>query len=173
MTTRRQKSQAGGVVSIVYLCAFLPTVGGSVDNLWNGSGAVLHFDVLEDGVAFPSNPIDAFYGGVEPKLAQYCADNLGVQPGVTFITGATAEAWRFLPMTYIHCTQDGAIPYVLQQKMVAAVRASDAAAVRVETLEASHSPFLNEKVDELVGMVETAWNSNAATYKYPAVKSAQ
>lgn len=160
-SSRKKAAEAGGILQIVYFCAFLPRIGGGVANLWEGSGATLHFDVSDDGVAFPSNPFEAFYRDVEKADAEKYKSHLHVQPAATFVAGATGEAWRFMPITYIYCTQDEAIPYTLQQKLVAAAKDAGALDLHTEVLESSHSPHANRQLTPLVGLVKEAWNKSA------------
>jgi pimeloyl-ACP methyl ester carboxylesterase len=66
----------------------------------------------------------------------------------------SAARWGSIPRTYIHCTEDRAIPAALQLKMIA-----DADAVSAEnrcqvlTLQSSHSPFVS-RVGELTSLLQ-------------------
>jgi hypothetical protein len=68
------------------------------------------------------------------------------EPAAVFGASAkgTAERWGSLPRTYIRCVDDQAIPVAAQDLFIAEADAlTPANPTKVETLTASHSPFIS------------------------------
>lgn len=168
-TSRHNLGQPGGIVHVVYLCAFMPMLGGSVRSIFTDSGALLAFDIDGEGNSFPNNPHEAFYADVDPTEAKRMSDNLITHPAKAHGALTTAEAWRYFPVTYLYCEQDMAITIACQHEMVAAIEKGGAMKpVRTETFNASHSPFLSMPKD-IVAAVQRAWNVSAERLKLAAV----
>ena len=163
---RHQEGSSGGIVQLVYLCAFMPQIGESVSTIFTDSGAVLEFNVDEQGCAIPKNPIEAFYADVALDEAKFMADNLIIHPIEAHATGATNTAWLHYPITYIYCELDQAIVISRQQDMVKAVQDAGISKIRTTTLKASHSPFLSD-LQRAIEEVRLGWNAFATEEKYP------
>lgn len=73
-----------------------------------------------------------------PKIAQY--------------TAVSHEAFREVPVTYLLCEKDKAIPVEVQKMMIDKMEESGVKVGRIESCQGSHSPFLSmpEKVVEVV-----------------------
>jgi hypothetical protein len=69
-------------------------------------------------------------------------------PAKAFMTPLTNEGWRYVPVTYLYCENDQAIPIAVQRSFVENCEVK----VREVSCESAHSPFLNmpEKVVETV-----------------------
>lgn len=66
----------------------------------------------------------------------------------------TAARWGSIPRTYIHCTEDRAIPPALQLRMIAdADSLAPTNRTRVVEMRSSHSPFVS-RVDELATVLQ-------------------
>jgi hypothetical protein len=66
----------------------------------------------------------------------------------------TWAPWECVPVTYVFCTRDNAIPIEVQEGMVKGAGAR----FREVVVEAGHSPFLS-KVEEVVGAIVGAAES--------------
>ena len=73
-------------------------------------------------------------------------------PRAAQFTAVSHEAFREVPVTYLLCEQDQALPVEIQQMMVGRLEEAGAKVATVETCAGSHSPFLSipETVVEVV-----------------------
>ncbi|TEA21314.1 Methylesterase 10 [Colletotrichum sidae] len=139
-TTRRAAGRAGGVIRLVFCAAFMAPEGTSLSDLFRGQ-AMPWFVVSDDGmVVKPTNPQDIFYNDFEQDAAREAALRLKCHSYRTFFSKATYAAWRDVPVTYIVCEQDHAVPAVAQELMIA----GSGVDVVVERMDAGHSPFMNK-----------------------------
>jgi hypothetical protein len=62
------------------------------------------------------------------------------------------EAWREVPVTYLLCEKDQALPVEVQKMMIGRIKEAGGKVGTVESCEGSHSPFLSmpETVVEVV-----------------------
>lgn len=133
---------APNVAHLVYLTAFCPDRGETVSGLAGSTdspgdlGAAIR--VGDDGNLSldPEKAVPALYGDCTPEDVAVALARLGPQPLATFTQEARAAGWIGHRSTYVVCTEDRAIPVVLQRTMAARCTES------VE-LRASHSPFLS------------------------------
>jgi pimeloyl-ACP methyl ester carboxylesterase len=99
---------------------------------------------------------EAFYGDVDPALAEAATGLLTPDGPLSIMTGTTTytrDGFGSVPRTYIVCTQDMAIRPALQAKFIEEADAAfPANPTSVIHLDASHSPFLS-KPDELAGIL--------------------
>ena len=96
----------------------------------------------DDGLMHIQDPEGHFYNDLEPDDAKKFAAMLTGLPTSTQWTEVTHEAFREIPVTYLVCEKDAAIPEEVQRMMCSRI---EALGVRVdyETCSASHSPFLS------------------------------
>ena len=87
------------------------------------------------------HPHQHFYNDLSTEDADYWVQKL--KP-MTFPPPVTpkGEAWRIIPIAYLYCTMDNALPFAAQKMMVETMRDSGAQ-IETETFESSHSPFLS------------------------------
>lgn len=123
---------------IVYLAAFQFDVGESQLGLTGGKPAP--WWIIEDDTMTPGTPRDIFYADVAAVEAESAIARLKPQSVVVVTETVAAAAWHTIPSTYVVCTQDRAIPPVIQEQM--AQRATS-----VRHLNTSHSPFLSRPDD--------------------------
>ncbi len=126
---------------LIYLCAFMPEEGESLDALALSAPNPDLFAAIEAGAdQRQSVSADAvgplFYNDCDGVTVAWAAARLRSMLG-GFGEAITRVAWRDLPSTYIVCADDRAIPPDLQRRMAA--RAAD-------TIEwqTSHSPFASQ-----------------------------
>jgi hypothetical protein len=72
----------------------------------------------------------------------------------TKFIGATSAAWKVIPLSYLICEDDHAIPVAVQEAMVKACK-DPGAPMETERIFTSDSPFLS-KPDDVVGFLRRA-----------------
>lgn len=131
---------------LVYLCAFLipdgePMVATALADSASALVSGLIFNEAE-GWHIPKAEIyrEAFYHDCPEADVALCSSLLCKEPNAPVGTPLQLSAERFgsVPKTYIFTSEDKAITYGLQQKMVERVPVN-----RTYTLQTSHSPFLS------------------------------
>lgn len=128
------------IVRLVYLCAFVPDPGESLNDI--GGGRPAPWIVLrENGTCIPDPALaaDLFYGDCDAPTQAWAMSRLRPQPTRAFTEAVPSPAWQQIPSSYIACTQDHAMPIDVQRRLASKVDDG------IE-LEASHSPFLSQPV---------------------------
>lgn len=147
----RLTPSSGKVVGIVQVCAFTPPSKTSLFDLVNPSVA-FHHDHEGWQIIDTTDPVNVFYNDLSPDQAQYWKSRLLKQSTSPLTDREPVYAgWADVPVWYLLCTRDQAIPIQAQEGMVAAARAAGAS-ITTKTLDAGHSPFLS-KPDETVGFI--------------------
>ncbi|KAJ6441613.1 G-protein coupled receptor [Purpureocillium lavendulum] len=147
-----RNSDKGGVTDIILFCAFIPSEGDSLAGLFGGELPPWLVPQPDDTVIWV-DPIARLYNDVSPEEAKW-ANELCVPFGhkVQYMPIKCERiAWRDIPLTYITCEDDQAIPAAVQDGMVDKVE-QQGIKVRKYRLPASHSPFLSmpEKLVDIV-----------------------
>ncbi|MFI1509042.1 alpha/beta fold hydrolase [Streptomyces sp. NPDC020597] len=149
---------------MVYLTAFMPASDipavayiQSADNEGELVGpslradptviGALRFDLASENAAYRQQLRQAFFGDVDPVVADAALGLLSPDAPVGIAAGATTltrDGWGSIPRTYVTCAQDMAIRPALQRRFITE---ADAAfpdnSTSVVALDASHSPFLS------------------------------
>jgi pimeloyl-ACP methyl ester carboxylesterase len=125
------------VARLVYLCAFMPEAGESLNGITGGPPPWIV--ALDDGrmLSDLTKAPDTFYADCDSETCERAVARLRPMPVAPFEDPVHSPAWKELPSTYVVCTQDQAIPPELQQE-VFAPRADE-----VLVLKKSHSPFFS------------------------------
>lgn len=126
---------------LVYLCAFMPDTGESVNTL---AGSLPNPDLFAAFVTEPGGRLSIQREAIGPQFYNDC-DELTVgwaESRLRSMFGGlgdpvTRVAWRDVPSTYIVCSDDRAIPPDLQRRM------SERASSTIEWAT-SHSPFASQ-----------------------------
>ncbi|WP_026400847.1 alpha/beta fold hydrolase [Actinomadura rifamycini] len=161
------------IAHAVYLSAYMPAsgvpaaaytrtpeaAGDQVAPLLRGDPArigALRLDLATDDADYRRRLREAFYGDVDPVLAD-AATGLLTPDGPTGImlgtTALTRDGWGSVRRTYLVCAKDAAIGPSLQARFIAEADAAfPDAPMSVVRLDASHSPFLSIP-DELAAAV--------------------
>ena len=73
-------------------------------------------------------------------------------PKAAQFTAVSHETFREVPVTYLLCEKDQALPVEVQKMMISRIEEAGVKVGTVETCEGSHSPFLSmpEKVVDVV-----------------------
>jgi pimeloyl-ACP methyl ester carboxylesterase len=147
------------VSGLVYVCAFAPDVGESVQSLIKDpppGAPVPPILPPREGYLLLDKPKfhASFAGDVDADKAAFMADSQ-VPWGLAAVAGAITEpAWRKKPSWYLVATGDRMIPAAAQRMM--AKRAGST----VTEVAGSHAIFLS-KPDAVVNLIATAANSKA------------
>ena len=151
---RAAQKLGGGVVHLIYICAFMLQVGESV-----GSASLprpVPEPVERDdetGTTFLCEPpVALFYADLEPERAKRMEAMLVRQAGAAMIDAVTYPAWRDIPTTYLRMKDDHVLFPEWQDRQIKAVQDAGVA-IGVEEFKASHSPYLSIP-GEMVAAVE-------------------
>jgi pimeloyl-ACP methyl ester carboxylesterase len=131
------------VVALVYIAAFAPDKGESVNTLIADpppGAPVPPILPPENGFLYLDRGhfAEAFAADVPPAQARFMADSQ-VPWGVDALTGAVTEpAWRHKPSWYLVATEDRMIPPPAQRAM------AERAGATVADIPASHSVYLSQ-----------------------------
>ena len=142
------------VAALVYIAAFAPDKGESVNTLIGGfpkDGPAPPILPPQDGFLFLDREKfhDSFAADVNAELAAFMADSQ-VPWGVDALGGTISEAaWRSKPSWYLVATDDRMIPPPAQREM------SERAGATVEETAASHSLYVSQP-EAVAGIVKKA-----------------
>lgn len=165
ITERKNSNLPGGVIHLLYLCAYLLRPNDSIQGIME-SVNVAHLwpqlmDDAADETTFPKDPALWFYGGVEKDFVEKeLVPNLVRLPLSIIHAKTSGEAWKKVPVTYVLTEQDYAVPKIFQDLMLQRAREEGADLVTVE-YDTSHSPFLTvteEMVRVALGAVDDSRN---------------
>jgi alpha-beta hydrolase superfamily lysophospholipase len=156
LSDRRAAGLAGGVIHLLYLCAYILAPGSTIweivqeagfDKLWD-----LYIDTAPDGSTAIKDPgLGFFSGNADQAVIDKALRTLVRFPSSVFYEKTIGSAWQTVPTTYISTLKDYAVPKSYQDIMLAKVR-SQGAEVKVEEYDADHSLFITMQSD----MVRTA-----------------
>ncbi|KIX92919.1 uncharacterized protein Z520_11395 [Fonsecaea multimorphosa CBS 102226] len=132
---RMKGAQKGGIVRLFYACAFLLPVGKS---LVAGLGGLPPW---EDGSTNATNPERVFYNDLPAEEQKLWVSKLKHHSIIATKTPLTQVAYTSIPVTYLYCEEDQALPLPTQEMMV---RQSGLEDVQELRCGAGHSPFLSE-----------------------------
>ena len=137
------------VSRLVYLCAFVPQRGESLQGLGGGQLAPW-IQRLDGGLTLPDRSLGAalFYGDCDLPTQQWALTSLRPQCEAAFTEPVIEPPSPELFSTYVVCTLDGALPCHVQRQRFAP------RTHRVVELDAGHSPFLSRPA-ELAGLLAT------------------
>jgi len=155
---RKAAGKKGGVVHLIYCCAFAVDEGVCLmDGL--GGQPLPWFDIASDEKSLmPKTPIETFYNDIhDKKVLDDLVGSLNQQSYGAFWSKSTYAAWRDVESTYVVCERDEAIPLHAQQGMIANVKKSieetgGKGRMQEVTIDASHTPFVS-RPEELGGIV--------------------
>ncbi|KAL9112491.1 MAG: hypothetical protein Q9227_003333 [Pyrenula ochraceoflavens] len=152
-TERSAAGKRGGIISIVYIAAFMFGVGESVMTA-PGAGGEASW-ISPNGQWMHITDIDAAAAQVFPDLspsdARYWASKLRDQSSAAFVGELTYPAYLHLPVFYIVTTEDKVVSPE-RQRMMIEMRQNEGAKVNVTEIAADHAPILGavEKVVDVL-----------------------
>lgn len=154
---RQASGKPGGVVHLIYCCAFAVDSGVSLMDCLNGE-PLSWLDFSDDGQSLmPKSPVGIFYNDIHDQaVLDHLVLQLQPQSYAAFCGKSTYAAWRHVNSTYIVCEEDQALAVPVQEAMLAHVNEvlkDSGAAVTMDQvrIRAGHSPFVSRPED--VGLV--------------------
>lgn len=157
ISERQATGATGGIIHLVYLCAYLLQPGTSVLDIINESGSALllpqFVHAADDGTTFPVDPVRSLLGGMDQRDIDAALPHLVRFPASAMATPAAGDAWRRIPITYVHTTDDYAVFKSFQDIMLRKVR-ENGVEVKTAEYESNHSVFLTKR--EEMGRVVVA-----------------
>jgi len=142
---RQAKGKKGGVIYLLYICAFIPLEGQSVaEMLGNPSSMPSFVPMDEQGQYWIEEPAYRFYTDVCTEEQEVWLRELRGMSSTAMLTPATFSAYMHHPASYLFCEGDRAIPVELQREWVRKMEEMCGIKVRTTTCSAAHSPFLSQ-----------------------------
>lgn len=139
--TEAAAAEPGLFAGLVYLCAFAPLRGESLMSLGRRHPGTRVPAAARWGFGAvsirPERAAAAFYNTCSPGQAAEATARLGPTPILPLFQGVRDAAPPGVPLAYLECSEDQAIPIDLQRRMHGRL-----AMASVLTLETDHSPFL-------------------------------
>lgn len=154
--SRRGESLSGGVIHLIYMCAFALPEGGSMVGKVKEFGhehlLPLAFDFAPDDSCVDRDPKTLLIGpgADDVELEAYVA-SLVRWNGKSMYQAITHCAWRDIPVTYVYTSRDMTVPLDYQKSMVERIRAEGQTVHTVE-LATGHCPNLT-MTQEVVDIV--------------------
>ncbi|OWY50355.1 alpha/beta-hydrolase [Alternaria alternata] len=140
---RQRAGLLGGVVKLTYITSFITSEGTSLLDIIGGLPNEWVVDA-DGNVSFQANLVNRLYHDVpreesEEMIAALRPHALGALQGKM----KSPAAWREIPVAYMVCEEDRALPAGAQDAMIQGVKAAGAD-VDIERVVASHSPYLSQ-----------------------------
>lgn len=153
LADRTARGEQGGVAHVVYVSAFVLPVGQCLLDALGGRD-LPWFQVSEDKRNVnPLQPEEVFYNDLDKEEQEVQRKALKPFSYAMFEQKTTWAPWRHVPVSYLFCALDRAVPVEVQRGMVEQTGVE----WRGVVLEAGHSPFLSrveETAEGIVGAVE-------------------
>lgn len=157
------------VAALVYVAAFVPPDGHSLDDLVSRPESA--DDQVQANVVVSGDPPvstlppeaarDALFTCCDDEQAAWGVGHLGAQPVAPWLepvalSGPGREAFAALPRAYVTCSRDRAIPPAAQRRMLEEGRCDP-----VFELDTDHCPWISRS-DELVAILDRLAGASAA-----------
>jgi pimeloyl-ACP methyl ester carboxylesterase len=150
----RLTPNSGKVIGIVQLCAFMPQPNLSLYDMIDISKA-FHHTGPDGWEVIDQKPEALFYNDLPPEDVSYWTSRLQKHSSATFKDSVNIyPGWADVPVSYIFCQKDGAIPVQIQQAMVQGAKEAGAN-ITTMSLGTSHSPFLSEPEETISAITES------------------
>lgn len=156
-------AEVGGVVHLLYLCAYILPPRTSIWDIvrYAGFESIFeeHVHTAEDGSTFPTDPGLMFFAG-DDSVSKDTIDS-ALLSLVRFPRSALMApvgrgvAWRSIPVTYVLTQKDYGVPRVYQDIMLSKVR-DEGVKLRTEDFDTCHSVFISREADMVKLAVEAA-----------------
>ncbi|KAJ9622185.1 hypothetical protein H2204_011617 [Knufia peltigerae] len=131
----------GGVIRLLYVCSFILTEDEHLCQPLGGEPAPF-LKIEENGICIPVNPEQVFYQDLPVDEQKYWATQVKPQPLITQFNPMTKVAYKNIPVSYLYCENDQALPCSIQKFFVERCRTT--VDVTTFTCTAGHSPFLSQ-----------------------------
>jgi len=144
------------VKALIYMTAFVPLEHEALADIIGG-GLPPWLSPNDKGTIDVDDPGDHFYHDLTPEETTRWTSRLVRHPTAAQFNAPKGTkgkaAWRSIPVTYLVCRNDRALPEAVQEMMASRIEKADSGVVvHREYCEASHSPFLSmpDRVVEVV-----------------------
>lgn len=156
------REKGGHVKALIYMAAFIPFENESLAGIFGGE-LPPWLNPNSQGTIEIDNPQRHFYSDLLPEQQIEWANLLVQHPTIAQFKATKSppplSAWRRIPVVYLFCNDDQALPVQVQEMMVNRIEQAEAGlVVGREYCTSGHSPFLSvpEKVVENVSRVCSA-----------------
>ncbi|GJC83264.1 hypothetical protein CT0861_06105 [Colletotrichum tofieldiae] len=156
---RAKEGKKGGVVTFVYLTAFVVPAGKCIREMLGGQFLPwMKFETRgwltsrQGNYVYALTPEEIFYHDVEPDTRRKAIEQLQHQSAAVFDDVVTYEPWHDIDSMFFFCDEDKAIPLAIQQHMAGLLGPN---AITFSS-KASHSPFLSKPEDVAEGLILAA-----------------
>lgn len=145
------------VKALIYMAAFVPLEGESLAGIFGGAlPPWLHPN--DRGAIDIDNPGHHFYSDLSEENQQFWSAKLVYHPTNAQLSPPKIRveaAWKKMPVTYLICEGDEALPSPVQEMMIDRIEKAGGPTVSRERCDAGHSPFLSMpgRIVELVNRV--------------------
>lgn len=141
------RKSGGHVKALVYMAAFIPFENESLAGIFDGRLPPF-LTPNSEGTIDIDDPQWHFYHDLSPENQNDCANRLMVHPTVAQFeamkTPPAKSAWRNIPVVYLVCREDKALPPQVQEMMIERIEKAELGLiVGREYLPASHTPFIS------------------------------
>ena len=165
-SSRNARGLSGGVVHLLYLCAYMQTQGRCVmDVVREGGGTEVlasAVEIADDGTCMIVDPVVALCHDFEDAAEQRRHGELLVWFPVSAMEGKLAfEAWREVPATYVRTEEDRCVPPAFQDIILGEVRKTGVE-FREISFQTSHAVYAI-KTREIVELVQEIAGSEGQT----------
>ena len=142
---RAKQGKKGGIVRLVYCCAWMLGEGESIIETVGGDPAKVRVrsDHVTEVLKASGTPAEVFYHDLSTGEQEKCVKQLQSHTWeVIYTSKVTYAAFRYVPTVYVYCTGDRTIKFEWQKGLVERAE-KEGAQIKTETLKSSHSPFLS------------------------------
>ncbi|KAH7310607.1 Alpha/beta hydrolase fold-1 [Stachybotrys elegans] len=160
--SRRDQDLPGGVIGIAYITSFVPEVGKSAGSIKAGFPGLSKVPMAVDeagwlyytdipGVAAMS------FSSMPPEEGQLWAGRLARHSAASFANPLTYAGFKDVPVSYLLCENDLAIPPIVQQSIIDMIERETGRSVDVTSIDADHVAPLSSPdtvAEWIVGIAE-------------------
>ena len=153
---RSARGLKGGVAHLVSLAAHIHPQGFAVLDIVKEMGnedlVPAAFDIAKDGSCMSADARMLLFGGMPEKEADALILTLSRANFDCMESKVQYEAWKYIPITYVHTTTDMTLPVHYQKRILEKMQKAGVKVTVVE-LETGHSPYAT-KTKEVVQVIE-------------------
>ena len=160
LTERKAQGHQGGVIHLVYMCAYILPPGGTVYGIVEQAGVAhlwpVFVDNYDDGSTFPKDAADMFLNGPDKEeMFEKVRMHLVRSPMDSFEMETKGTGWLKVPAMYVVTVQDHAVPKIYQDIMLARVK-EEGVELRIETYDTNHSIFMTKQKEMVELLIKAA-----------------
>ncbi|KAL4733316.1 Alpha/beta hydrolase fold-1 [Aspergillus similis] len=152
---RAASGKPGALVGIVYLSSFIAEEGDCVNRIMAGRMPASTQTPTDYLSLDPRNDAEYIFSHIDHAEKAEYANRLEKHSARTFNDPLTYPGYRFVPATYLICTDDNVIPKELQKSMIDAANLKGAA-IETRELHSDHCPMISHPVEVVEILLEAA-----------------